>query len=275
MLGDNMVDQATQTESMNLEDFKLGSYGTVKLFDLTQPVTTDKEIQDGVFLFVSGLIGKESGSMPTIDDAWVKENVAGLDSLSELQISIKAQLENEKLRELNDRKYVLCAKELIDRVEGEIPKELLSQALAEKRQQHEKMLQQMGETFDEYLRAEKITKDEYEEKLLEESIGDLKLNIALDKLFEITGGAVTNAEIPEFLDNEDPEAFMQMLKSMNKLEEARRVAGRVKTMRRVLETAELADTDRGTHKNDITSIGRDNPFMASVPAPVIRDFDEQ
>lgn len=269
-----MEESTNDTPRLNLDDFNMSSYDVVELEGIEKPIITDEDIHDGLLMFVSGLLGR-SAVFPDVTDEWVKQNVNGIDSLSELQIAIKGQIEQERSSDLADAKYRFCANELIGRVQGDIDAPLLDRAVEELRRQKDLMLANMGETLEEYLRFEKQTKDVYEEELVDEAGMNLKLNIALDKMAIVNGTTVMNKEIPELLSNDDPESFMNQLEESGQLENARKAAARVKVMRRIIETAVFPDDGAGTHKMDVTSIGRENPFMATVPKPQIRDFTSE
>lgn len=92
-------------------------------------------------------------------------------------------------------------------------------------------------SLEQFLREEHMTPDQYEEKLHDEALYQMRLNVALDLMADVLGMQVGNHELTEYLSAPNPEAFLAEIREKGQVENARRAAVRVKAMRRIVDTA--------------------------------------
>ena len=122
-----------------------------------------------------------------------------------------------------------------------------------------------------------MTPDQYEEKLAQETLYLLRLNMALDLLAPVLGIQVGNHEITEYLSSPNPQKFLEEIREKGQVEAARQAAVRVKTMRRVIDTAYVNGVIEGSasaHAGSKGSLGEcpdEVPAPGPLPAPVIRN----
>ena len=90
---------------------------------------------------------------------------------------------------------------------------------------------------------EHLTPEQFEEKLRDDVVFQLKLNAALDKMIEATGTEVTPSELTEYLSTDDPDAFLAEIEANGRMADAQRAAARVKVMRSVVDTAVVETED--------------------------------
>ena len=136
-------------------------------------------------------------------------------------------------------RYAKCAEALIERLEGDIPVAVIEAHAETVRARTEEAARAQGVSLARYLEDAHMTSEQYEASLLDEARREIALNIALDKMVEVTATTVPNAELTEYLACEDPARFLEELRESGKVEQARKAAARVKVMRRVIETAEV------------------------------------
>ena len=88
-----------------------------------------------------------------------------------------------------------------------------------------------------------MTLEEFDEKLHDDVVFQLKLNGALDKMIEATGTEVAKSELTEYLSTDDPDAFLAQLEETGRVEDARQAAARVKVMRHLVATAVVTEVN--------------------------------
>ncbi len=236
-----MEDTASLPE-LDASAFSLTAYDSVSVVMPPLPVATDDDIDAQLFEFVASA-KKDSGitSLADLDDAWVSSNFEGMSSLVELRRALKLDLEKQGRNNWSNLKFSKCADALMARLEGEIPSDLVEANVEASRAHYDERLLSFGMTKKQYLREEHMTEEQFEQKLHDDVVYQLKFNMALDKMIEISGTTVAKSELTEYLTCEDPVAFAAELEANGRVEDARRAAARVKVMRRIVETAIVKD----------------------------------
>ena len=120
-----------------------------------------------------------------------------------------------------------------------------------------------------------MTPDQYEDKLRNETLYQMRLNIALDIMADVLNMQVGNHELTEYLSAPDPEKFLAEIREKNMVEEARRAAVRVKVMRRVIDTAIVTEEGAPEKPVEVKPAPEDDdeemPDLGKMPLPQIRD----
>lgn len=230
---------STEAPQLDPSAFSLSDYGSVRAELPAHEVPSEADIDAQLFGYLM-TFGKDSGatSLADVDDAWVKANFGDVSSVEELRGIIRRDLEMREKERYGELAYRLCAEELVGRLQGDIPDDVLDAAVESSRESYDARLRAMGTTKTRYMRDNSIAEEEYEREMREDIAFQMKLNIALDKMVLATGTAVAAAEIPEYLSTDDPDAFMEQLRETGRVDEARAAAARVKLMRRIMEAAE-------------------------------------
>lgn len=218
------------------KDFKLKDYDNLRITMPQKPVLDEDDVDAQLFEYVvSG--GKSIKSIADLDDEWVKQNFDGLETIDDVRQAIKDDYDRQMEFEYSDMKFHACADALVERLEGEIPDDVLQSNIAAMRRANEERLAAMNISMDQFLREESMTPDQYDNKLREETLHQLRLNMALDLLANVLGMQVGNHELTEYLQSPNPEKFLEEIREKGLVEEARRAATRVKAMRRAVDTA--------------------------------------
>lgn len=227
--------------SLDPKDFTLSAYDAVAIVMPERELASDADIEAELFSYVANSSPDEGiTSIADLDNAWVQRNFNDLATVAELKDAIRYDLEKDSRFAWENLKFQKCGEALIARLQGDIPEETVKANVDAVRAQYDERLRSFGITKQQYLRDERMTEQEYEEKLEHDVRYQLALNVALDKMIEITTTTVANNEICDYLSTDNPEAFIKELQEKNKVEEARRAAARVKVMRRIVETAEIS-----------------------------------
>lgn len=230
------MSDSAELKNLDMADFKLNDYDNIRIEMPEPPSITEEDIDAQLFEYViSG--GKQIQSIADLDDAWVRDNFDGLETVQDVRQSIKDQYDKEMEYQLNDVKLQNCCEALIARLEGEVPEDIIQNNIDFMRENNQRLLDGMHMSFEQFLREERMTADQYEAKLRDEAIYQLKLNVALDLMADVLGTQVGNHELTEYLSAPDPEAFLAEIREKDQVENARRAAVRIKVMRRIVDTA--------------------------------------
>lgn len=218
--------------------FTLSSSDSVQVTMPPVPVATETDIDSQLFVYVASA-GKGSPitSIADLDDAWVQSSFDGISTIAELRAGIKRDLERQSKSSWDSLKFQQCADALVERLEGDVPEEVVAANVEASHAQYEERLRSLGTTKERYLRDEKLTKEQFDEQMRDDVVFQLKLNAALDKMVEATNTEVAVDELTEYLTTDDPDAFLAELEKNDRVEDACHAAARVKVMRNVVETA--------------------------------------
>lgn len=254
-------------------DFKLNDYDNVRITMPQKPAMSEEDVDAQLFEYVlSG--GKKINSIADLDDAWVQANFEGLSTIAEVREAIKEQYDKDLEFEYSDIKFRACCDALLERLEGEVPEDVLAANVEVVKESNLQRLSDMHISMEQYLREEHLTPDQYDEKVRAEALYNMRLNVALDIMVDVLGMQVGNHELTEYLSTPNPEAFLQEIRENGQVENARRAAVRVKAMRRIVDTAiveedgdALAPAPEPQPQEEDVEI----PDFENLPIPRIRD----
>ena len=197
------------TPQLDLSAFALSSHDSVHIVMPPQPVATDDDIDAQLFVYVASATNHSPiRSIGDLTDEWVKGKFDGISTMAELRAGIKQDLERQGMVAWNNTKFQKCSDALVARLEGELPADVVAANIEASHAQYEQRLKSFGSTKERYLREEHLTPEQFEEKLRDDVVFQLKLNAALDKMIEATGTEVTPSELTEYLSTDDPDAFL-------------------------------------------------------------------
>ena len=234
------MSEASQVIELDPKDFKLNDYDNVCIQMPLRPALTKEDIDAQLFEYViSG--GKDIQSLADLDDDWVKANFEGLETIDEVRTAIVDDYNKSMEFEESDIKFRACCDALLDRLEGEIAPEILEHDIAVMHESNAQRLAEMHMSIEQYLREEQLTREQYEDKVRDETIYQLRLNVALDIMADVLGTQVGNHEITEYLSSPNPKKFIEEIRENGQVENARRAAVRVKVMRRIVDTAVIEE----------------------------------
>lgn len=256
------------------KDYKLNDYDNVRITMPAKPALSEEDVDAQLFEYVlSG--GKHINSIADLDDAWVQSNFEGMSTIEEVRQAIKDQYDHDLEFEYSDIKYKMCADALIARLEGDVAEETLTHNIDAMQTGNLARLEAMHISFEQFLREEHMTPDQYEDKLRNETLYQMRLNVALDIMADVLNMQVGNHELTEYLSAPDPEKFLAEIREKNMVEEARRAAVRVKVMRRVIDTAIVTEEGAPEKPVEVKPAPVDDdeemPDFGKMPLPQIRD----
>lgn len=271
------MSDTNETFELDPKDFKLNDYDNIRIDMPEKPAMSEEDIDAQLFEYVLSS-GKEIQGIADLDDAWVQKHFDGLETVADVRNAIKEQYDRELEFQYSDIKFRNCCDALLERLEGEVPPEALQHNVDALRASNQQRLDAMHISMDQFLREEHMTPDQYEDKLRDEALYQMRLNVALDLMADVLGMQVGNHELTEYLSTPDPEAFLAEIREKGQVENARRAAVRVKAMRRIVETAIVngaIEKKEPEPKAAPIVDDADMPDLDNLPAAQIRDDTPQ
>ena len=236
------MEETKANDALDESVFTMSDYGPLKISLPAAAPVTDADVDAQIAGYIETSRAEAGGAVEPTDE-WVRATFGGLETLAELRSLIRSDLERESRRIVNDLKLQRCNDALAARVEGDIPADFLDEAVASSHDAYLARLREAGTNKIQYMRERNMTEEQFQAAMREDIRYQMLVNVALDKMAEATGTTVSNAELTEYLACEDPESFIRELEEKQRVEDARRVAVRVKMMRRLVDTAEVTIED--------------------------------
>lgn len=223
---------------INKEGFELSSYEPLEISLPGALSATDADVDAQLFEYVSNASRHSRiRSLQDLDDEWVSETFPNMSTIAELREHIKTELNREYNRERANGKYEACMEALVARVQGELPEGYVDENIAAASKLYEQRLNSFGMTKAKYMDKEKLTEEEFIQKMRDDIAFKAKYDVAVELLVDHYGVTVEEDEITQYLSCEDPATYVDELKASGNLEGAKHAAAKVKIMRRVMDEA--------------------------------------
>lgn len=219
--------------------YTLSSYEPVEV-TLTIPHLTDEEVGYGIAGIVAER-GWNDDDLPT--DAWIAENVEGINTLAELQQAVREELEQINARYVESTKAGLCAEELARRVEQRIPAESIERARDTVRQGFEMQAMQNGVDLAQLLAASGMSEHDFEHAVSEEAQALAEQDAALDAIVDEYAIYVDETELPGILgmSPKDAKALIEETRKHGDYEDMMAFARRRRALESVIRDASFAE----------------------------------
>lgn len=219
--------------------YTLSSYEPVEV-TLTIPHLTDEEVGYGIAGIVAER-GWNDDDLPT--DAWLAENVEGINTLAELQQAVREELEQINARYVESTKAGLCAEELARRVEQRIPTESIERARDTVRQGFEMQAMQNGVDLARLLAASGMSEHDFEHAVSEEAQALAEQDAALDAIVDEYAIYVDETELPGILgmSPKDAKALIEETRKHGDYEDMMAFARRRRALESVIRDASFAE----------------------------------
>lgn len=246
VVGSGLLPEAFDNEIMGMKrgetkQFKLDNPGadstlTASLAGKTATITFDVEI-----------VAVKRKVTPKVTDEWVKETL-GFENVEELRERIVETIETQKADILPRLKENNCMLALAERLEGEVPQEMVDDNEATLLQSFFQQLQQRGASFDKYLQQQNLTSDQFKEDVKKQALDQAKEDLALDawaRHFEMN---VTDEEVSEEFAKAgvaDPAAIEKEWHEAGRLHLVRESIARQKAVDNIVETAVVTEVEDG------------------------------
>lgn len=251
------------------KDFKLSDYDNVHISMPRKPELSEDDVDAQLFEYVASG-GKKINSIADLDDDWVQNNFDGMSTIDDVRQAIKDEYDRELEYQYADIKLKECGDVFISRLEGDIDEDVLQNNIEVMKRGNLARLEEMHIPFQQYLREEHLTQEQYDEKVRKETLRQMQLNVALDIMADVLNMQVGNHEICDYLSTPNPEKFLEEIREKDQVENARRAAVRIKVMRRAMDTAVIEEEGEMAvpiePEDDI-----EIPDFENMPEPQIRE----
>lgn len=175
--------------------YTLSSYDPVEV-TLTRPCLTDDEVGIAAAALIAQH-GWNSADMPT--DAWIAQNIQGVNSFDELQQAVREELEAMNEQYVESGKAGLCAEKLAERLEQSVPAEAVQRSLDTLYQGIAMQAQDAGLSPEQAIASMGMTPEEFEHAMTHEAQGVAEQDAALDAIVDEYAIYVDETEVPELL----------------------------------------------------------------------------
>lgn len=104
-----------------------------------------------------------------LDDAWVKKFAPNMETVEEMRVKVRKQLEDKLSKKRIQQQRAMCSAALARRLEGAPSDEAINRALAGVRADFEKMCVDRGITREQYLKQANQTEEQFNESLAQQA----------------------------------------------------------------------------------------------------------
>ncbi len=177
--------------------------------------------------------------LPELTDEWVQERI-GVESVDELRKELVEEIESQQSNMFPRLKEARALGTLTDRLQGEVPEELIEESESTLLQDFFQQLQRQGLTLDAYLKQADISSQQFRDDVKQQATDMTKQDLALDAYAAHAGIEATEEEIrEEFVKAgaEDPDALMQQWRENGQMYLIRQGVIRQKAVKELVDSA--------------------------------------
>ena len=257
-------DEGTQIDSVTTDDFPytLGSdmmpeafdaeligmkAGEKKNFTIDLPETPTAYMYDvnggGTATFDVEVKSIKLKVIPEITDEWAQDTL-GFEDVADLRTRIAESIEQEKGEMIPRMREIQSLKQLVERVQAEVPEAMINDTETRLLQDFFKQLQQHGITLDTYLMQNDLTAEQFRDDIKQQATDMAKEDMALDswaKHFEIEATDEELMKVFEDAGAEDPQALYNEWLESGRMYIVRSGVLREKALDNVMDTAIVSE----------------------------------
>ena len=163
--------------------------------DVKFPKDYAEELANKDATFKIKLNGIKVKELPELDDEFAKD--LDYDTVDDLKAGTKKELREQRKAEYERMFEGKVMEALVDNLEAEIPECMFDNKAEENMNMMAQRLAQQGLDLDTYLMYMGMTKEQYKATLREQSIPQVKLELALEKVAELENLEISDAELDE------------------------------------------------------------------------------
>lgn len=183
--------------------------------------------------------------LPELTNEWVQEKI-GVETVEELRDELREEIETQKKAVLPRLKEERALTALAERLESEIPENIVEEAESTLLQDFFNQLQRQGLTLDAYLQQQGITSDQFRADVKQQAEDMTKQDLALDAFAAHEGITATDEDIrKEFEDagSSDPERLMDEWRKNGQMYLVRQGVLRQKAAKEILDRAIVTEEE--------------------------------
>jgi len=172
------------------------SAGEERDIDLVFPENYKEDLAGKPVLFKVKLNEVKEKSLPELDDEFAKD-VSEFDTLDEYKADIKAGLLESRQRDVDDTFEGILMEKIIETLEADIPEAMIDDQQELSMNNLTRQMSAYGMQPDQYMQMMGVTPEVFKERMCESSEKQVKVSLALEKIAELEGIEVSDAEIEE------------------------------------------------------------------------------
>jgi len=209
--------------ALNLVGMKVGEE---KIVTLTVPDDYDDEALRGKTVYVQTKLNDlKVRRIPPLDDA-LAQTIGEYETLDALRNAVRNSLEQQALREADNRYANTCADKLTQQAQVEFPPEMAETELDSIVERAKKRLSEQKMSWEEFLNIKKQTEEQYRDEMRPQASNNVRRALALGRLAELEKLGVTDDEVSAALQSvadSYPENNSQVLEALSSTEFKRSV----------------------------------------------------
>jgi len=204
--------------ALNLVGMKVGEEKTVTL---TVPEDYDDEMLRGKTVYVQTKLNDlKVRRVPPLDDA-LAQTIGEYETLDALRSAVRKSLEQQALREADNRYANTCADKLAEQAQVEFPPEMVATELDSIVERAKKRLTDQKLSWEEFLNIKKQTEEQYRDEMRPQASNNVRRALALGQLAELEKLQVSDDEVSAALQSvadSYPENNAQVLEALSSAE---------------------------------------------------------
>lgn len=159
------------------------------------------------------LNGIKKAIIPDINDAWVKDNINGADTIDEFRALIKHDIADQKKQYADEARDNAVDEELAKRLVGTIPDDVFEHSQADMANMFGNQLKQQNMTMEDFLAQNNLTEDQWRMQSMMQVRSMLRSGYALDALADERGIEATKENVQGALAQMAPGREQEVLAS--------------------------------------------------------------
>lgn len=216
---------------------------TMPMGDKPTAFTTPYQDKTQNISFKAEVTGVRVKKAPEMTDAWIEEEF-GFQNMAEFRERVSESIAQQKEEQMPILKESSCLAQIVNRLDVEIPADMAEEAEGNLLQDFFRQLQRSGQTFDEYLKSNGLTNDQFKEDIKLQAQDMVKQDLALDAWARHYEIAATEDEIQaEFIKSgvEDWEALYENWKQAGRIHMIREGVVREKALQAIIAGAVVTE----------------------------------
>lgn len=189
------------------------------------------------------VLAVQKKKLPELTDEWVQQKI-GVETVEELRDELRGEIESQQESVFPRLKESRVLTALADRLVGDVPESVVSEAESQLLQDFFNQLQRQGMTLDVYLQQQGITSDQFRDDVKQQAEDMAKQDLALDAYAAHAGMEATDADVRDEFEaagSADPDQLMEEWRKNGQMYLVRQGILRQKAAKELVESAVVTE----------------------------------
>jgi trigger factor len=224
--------------------------GDLRDIDLVFPENYKEDLAGKPVVFKVRLNEVKEKILPELDDEFAKD-VSEFDTLIEYKASIKEGVLSARQKDVDETFESILMEQLVDTMEVDVPDAMIEEQLERAMENFSRQMSAYGMEPTQYMQMLGTTPEVFRERMRDNSERQVKVSLALDKIAELEGVEVNEADLEEEykVTAERYKTDVDKLKDSIPIDEIKRDIRLRKAARIVIDSAIIIDEPDGKNKN--------------------------